>query len=513
MDAATAAPVRRHMARGVACSLAGGVCWGFSGTCAQLLMDSYGVDALWITCARMVVAAVCFLLVTVLRDWRSLAAVLRDWRSMVQIAAFALFGILLTQVSYLVTIGYTSAGTGTAIEQVGLAFIMLYVCVRARRLPRAREVAGLLCALAGMFAFATQGDPGNLAIPPEGLAWGLLSAVALAFYTLLPVRVLEKWGALTVTGLAMLFGGVAASAAVRPWEMPVQLPAEALAALAAIVLVGTLGAYMLYLQGIADAGPVKASLLCSIEPVSAMVISLLWLHVPVTPWDALGCAAIVCMVLLVTEREKPAAGGQEGGAALAGAKAEDPPLFAGRASELGYYADRPATREDFAEVSRLLAAGRDSMAALGIDEGPKKYPSSRRLMHSIKNGTCHVVEDAHGRPLAVFAVSFSPDKNYARGIKGAWLTDTLACPQPYAELHWVAVDGYARRRGVGAFVLDRACEIARAGGRSSLRADVYRDNVPMRRLLEKRGFAHCGTVEVRDVFGRQKRRAAYERLL
>ena len=238
-----------------------------------------------------------------------------------------------------------------------------------------------------------------------------------------------------------------------------------MAALAAIVLVGTLGAYMLYLQGIADAGPVKASLLCSIEPVSAMVISLLWLHVPVTPWDALGCAAIVCMVLLVTEREKPAAGGQEGGAALAGAKAEDPPLFAGRASELGYYADRPATREDFAEVSRLLAAGRDSMAALGIDEGPKKYPSSRRLMHSIKNGTCHVVEDAHGRPLAVFAVSFSPDKNYARGIKGAWLTDTLACPQPYAELHWVAVDGYARRRGVGAFVLDRACEIARAGGR------------------------------------------------
>ena len=142
MDAATAAPVRRHMARGVACSLAGGVCWGFSGTCAQLLMDSYGVDALWITCARMVVAAVCFLLVTVLRDWRSLAAVLRDWRSMVQIAAFALFGILLTQVSYLVTIGYTSAGTGTAIEQVGLAFIMLYVCVRARRLPRAREVGG-----------------------------------------------------------------------------------------------------------------------------------------------------------------------------------------------------------------------------------------------------------------------------------------------------------------------------------------------------------------------------------
>ena len=405
-------------------------------------MDGYGVPALWITCARMVIAAACFLFMTAVRDWRSLIAVFRDVRSVVQIAAFALFGILLTQVSYLTTIGYTNAATGTALEQVGLVLIMLYVCVRARRLPRVREVAGLLCALAGMFAFATQGDLGSLAIPPEGFAWGLLSAVALAFYTLLPVRVLGKWGSLLVTGLAMLFGGAAATVAVQPWAMPVQLSGGALVAIVAIVLVGTLGAYMLYLQGVADAGPVKASLLCSIEPVAALVISALWLQAPVSAWDVAGCVAIVAMVVLVTEREEAPADAAAG--VVSGEP--DPPLFAGRASELGYYADRPATREDFAQVSRLLEEGRQAIAALGIDEGPKKYPSSRRLMRSIKDGTCHVVEDARGNPLAVFAVSFSPDKNYARGIEGAWLTETDACPQPYAELHWVAVDEDARHR-------------------------------------------------------------------
>ena len=150
-----------------------------------------------------------------------------------------------------------------------------YVCVRARRLPRVREVAGLLCALAGMFAFATQGDLGSLAIPPEGFAWGLLSAVALAFYTLLPVRVLGKWGSLLVTGLAMLFGGAAATVAVQPWAMPVQLSGGALVAIVAIVLVGTLGAYMLYLQGVADAGPVRRA--CS-------AASSLW-----PPWSSRRC--------------------------------------------------------------------------------------------------------------------------------------------------------------------------------------------------------------------------------
>ena len=294
-------------------------------------MDGYGVPALWITCARMVIAAACFLFMTAVRDWRSLIAVFRDVRSVVQIAAFALFGILLTQVSYLTTIGYTNAATGTALEQVGLVLIMLYVCVRARRLPRVREVAGLLCALAGMFAFATQGDLGSLAIPPEGFAWGLLSAVALAFYTLLPVRVLGKWGSLLVTGLAMLFGGAAATVAVQPWAMPVQLSGGALVAIVAIVLVGTLGAYMLYLQGVADAGPVKASLLCSIEPVAALVISALWLQAPVSAWDVAGCVAIVAMVVLVTEREEAPADAAAG--VVSGEP--DPPLFAGRASGAG----------------------------------------------------------------------------------------------------------------------------------------------------------------------------------
>ena len=82
-----------------------------------------------------------------------------------------------------------------------------------------------------MLLIATQGEIDQLAIPPEGLGWGLVSAVALAFYTLMPVRVLKKWGAMLVTGLAMLFGGSAASAVVQPWAVPVQLSGGALAAL------------------------------------------------------------------------------------------------------------------------------------------------------------------------------------------------------------------------------------------------------------------------------------------
>ena len=206
--------------------------------------------------------------------------------------------------------------------------------------------------------------------------------------------------------------------------MPVNLPLGGIAALVAIVIVGTLGAYILYLQGVNDAGPVKASLLCCVEPVSAMILALAWLHTPVSGWDLAGCALIVIMIFLVTEREPKTEQAAEGEGALADAY-DDPPLFAGRASVLGYYTSRPATRDDFERATALLDVGHQTFAELGIDDGrSKKYPSARRLMHSIKNGTTHVIEDAHGRMIAMFAVSFSPDKNYERPIDGAWLTDT-----------------------------------------------------------------------------------------
>ena len=120
--------------------------------------------------------------------------------------------------------------------------------------------------------------------------------------------------------------------------MPVTLPLGGIAALVAIVIVGTLGAYMLYLQGVNDAGPVKASLLCCVEPVSAMILALAWLHTPVSGWDLAGCALIVIMIFLVTEREPKTEQAAEGEGALADAY-DDPPQAA-----LRCWATTPAVR-------------------------------------------------------------------------------------------------------------------------------------------------------------------------
>lgn len=294
-----------HVKRGIACALLGGVFWGFSANCAEILLDDYGVGVEWITCVRMALAAVFFLGLTLASGGANkIAAAVRDLPSLALIAGFSLLGILLTQFSYLSAIGYAGAGTALLLEQLGLVLVMLYLCVKAHRLPYARELLGLAFALVGVAFITTQGDLGTLNIPLLGLFWGLVSAVALAFYNLMPVKPLARYGSFLVTGLAMLMGCVVAIVAFHPWDVEVVMPLRGWLVLAANVVVGTILAYMLYIQGIRDAGPMRAGLLGSVEPVSAMIISAVWLGDAVSLFDVLGAVCIVAMIALVTQREK-----------------------------------------------------------------------------------------------------------------------------------------------------------------------------------------------------------------
>ena len=152
--------------------------------------------------------------------------------------------------------------------------------------------------------------------------WGAASACALVFYTMMPVRLLERWGSVVTTTVSMTMAAVIANVVVQPWNMHVDVTPGIVAAMAALVLIGTFFAYLLFLQGVKLAGPMRAGLVGSIEPVAATAFSTLLLGTPITPFDIAGCALIVIMVLLVTQREEesprkaePSSGGVQAGGA------------------------------------------------------------------------------------------------------------------------------------------------------------------------------------------------------
>ena len=509
---AAAVPRYPHLVRGIVCAAVGGTCWGFSGTCAQLLTSGYGVPVAWITCVRLLAAAAIFLAVCLVKDRRALAGVLRDGRSMARIAAFGLCGVLLTQMSYLSTISYTNAGTGTVLERLGLIVIMVYVCLRGRRWPRKREFAGLVLAMGGTFLIATKGNVGVLAIPPEALFWGGVSAFALAFYTLLPGKVLAKWGSLIVTGLAMLIAGTVATVFVQPWNIPIEPSFGLVGVMVAMVLVGTFAAYLFYLQGIKDAGPLRTGMVGCVEPVAATAISAVWLGTPVTPVDMLGVAMIVVMVLLVTQREEEGPAGGEAPAAEGRADEEGPADGKGPADGEGPLRFRPTRPDEVDAVMGILADGRAALAALGIDQWQGGYPHREVVEADVARGESAVAVAADGRLAATGMVGFGGEPDYD-AIEGAWLTCSSSDAPTYAVVHRVAAAAANRQRGAASGLIGYAEGLARARGCASVRIDTHPGNGPMQRLLEKRGYTRCGIIRIAHAEEATPDRFAYEKLV
>jgi len=102
-----------------------------------------------------------------------------------------------------------------------------------------------------------------------------------------------------------LIGGIAFFIIVHPWPLTVDLPLSGWLAVAGMIMIGTVIAYPLYVQGVNDVGPVKASMLASVEPVSAAVISAVWLKSEFAAMDIVGFGCILTTVFLLAKPEKP----------------------------------------------------------------------------------------------------------------------------------------------------------------------------------------------------------------
>lgn len=286
--------------RGIVGIIVGAALWGVNGTVQSWLMRTYSLDPLWLACIRELTACWLFLAAAAAtsKGRQQIAGVVRDRRGMLEIVVVAFGAILFSQISYLQAINWTSSATATIMQSLGMGLVLAWTCLRGRRAPSLKEAIGLTLAFVGTFLIATGGDPSQLSLPFMGLVWGLTCAASAAVLAVLPAQTMKRWGNFTVNGLAFLVSGITLLVVYRPWEhMPV-LDGAAIAAIAFAVVVGTFGSYTLYLQGAQDAGPMRASLLGTAEPIAATISTVVFLGTSLSLTDFVGFAMILAMVYL-----------------------------------------------------------------------------------------------------------------------------------------------------------------------------------------------------------------------
>lgn len=286
--------------KGILYALIAGICWGFSGTVGQFLFTKTSMHSGWLTTVRLLSAGTILLVMTAVKDPKALKAVWTDKKDAAQLIFFGLAGLMAVQYCYMQAIYYSDSGTATAVQYTGEAMLLVYTCIISRRLPRLSEAAGLFLALFGIFLLATHGDISNMVLSVPGLVWGLIAAVALVVYTVAPGRLIKKYGNSVITAYGMLIGGTMLALILRVWQLPGTYTPEALMGLAAIVIVGTVFGFSIYLQSTVLIGGLKAGLIAAVETVSAPLFSRLWLKTPFELMDYLGFACILVMVFLIS---------------------------------------------------------------------------------------------------------------------------------------------------------------------------------------------------------------------
>lgn len=285
--------------KGMVLVITGAALWGISGTVAQYLFQRQGFSPEWLVVVRLLISGILLLWFASLKEKQKVWGIWKNKQDVVNLLLFSILGLLAVQYTYFAAIESSNAATATILQYLAPVMISCYLAISSKRLPTSKEIIAVVLALLGTFLLVTKGNIQSLSISGWALFWGLSSAVALAFYTLHPKKLLAKWGSTIVIGWGMLIGGISFSFIHPPWVFEGTWSLHSYFAVAFIVLFGTLIAFYCYLESLKYISASEASILASIEPLSAALLSVLWLHVMFGVEEWLGSFSIISTIIIL----------------------------------------------------------------------------------------------------------------------------------------------------------------------------------------------------------------------
>ena len=256
--------------------------WGVSGAVGQYLFNQAGISPEWLVSARCLLTGL-LLLVFYQVKRGGVFSIWMDRQDRIGIIIFALGGMLFMQYGYFAAIAHSNAATATVLQYTAPILIVVYLAFREKKLPTKLECIAVFGCLVGTILLATHGNLKSLSLSPQALFWGALSSLALAFYTVYPVRLLAKYDAMLLIGWSILVLSFVMHFVHPSWDYA-----------------GTTIPYLMFLNGVKYIGPTKSSLYASAEPLASTVVSVVWLKVHLEFIDYIGFVFIVAAVLLLS---------------------------------------------------------------------------------------------------------------------------------------------------------------------------------------------------------------------
>lgn len=285
--------------KGILMIVIGSMLWGATGPLMEWLLNETPLSVPFLLTIRLTVAGFLLLLFLQIALKKRVAVIWKQKIWLKQLFIFSIFGMLGLQYSFVATIDASNAIVATLLQFLAPIFVVLYVSLSMKKLPPRYQLLGILGTLVGLFLLLTNASFDTLLVSRKALIWGVTVGLSFAFYTLYPARLMKEWGVLVIVGWGMFLGGALLGIATGVWcstEWVLLKDGIMIILLTLLILFGT-AAFVLFLSSMKYISPVETSVLSSIEPLTAMLISVLMFGATLGAWQLVG---IVTMLVCVT---------------------------------------------------------------------------------------------------------------------------------------------------------------------------------------------------------------------
>ncbi|MER2261938.1 MAG: EamA family transporter [Psychrobacillus sp.] len=284
--------------KGIILIIIGSILWGATGPMMEWVLHNSELSVSFFLTVRLIVAGLSILTFLIVQKKR----VFVIWKEPIwlkQLFIFALLGMLGIQYTFIAAIEASNASIATLLQFLGPIYIIIYVSCKSKIFPPKYQVVGIIGTLIGLFLLLTNANINQLLVSNEALFWGLLLGITFSIYTVYPARLMKEWGVLVVVGWGMLIGGIVLALLSQVWNSNEWNELVSYPIIIFVVLVVVMGtiAFVMFLSSMKYITAVETSILSSIEPLTAMIISVFWFGQILGGWQYIG---VVVMLLFVT---------------------------------------------------------------------------------------------------------------------------------------------------------------------------------------------------------------------
>lgn len=288
--------------------ISGAALWGVSGPMIQWLFQNSSLTSSKFLIVRLLLAGIITLTLLYLTK-KNIFGVWKHPRHWIQLIIFGILGMLGAQYAFIETIHVSTAVTAVLFQFLGPVLITIYVAIQTKKLPTAMQLLAVVSALMGTFFLITNGSVENIILSKEAITLGLLTTLGFTFYTLHPTSLIKEWGTVVIIGWGMLIGGVALFIYNQDFSvvhLAHSLTFSTISILLLVIISGTLS-FILYIGSLKYLNATETSLLSSIEPLVAAIVSMIWLNESFGIYQLLGGLLITTAVVFLSmpiERSK-----------------------------------------------------------------------------------------------------------------------------------------------------------------------------------------------------------------